>query len=110
MKEIEGTTNTGKTDIFTKFLAELQAAGIDPSTVFVVEDEAHGDPDFNVLQKMRELAVSGRCVVVLKQSTAAAESRRYCQYPSIEAIREAGLFNDLDVDACITLHREERPA
>lgn len=60
METIEGTTGAGKDDIFARFAAELQAAGIDPALVFAVVDEVHGGADADLLARMRKLAVAGR--------------------------------------------------
>ncbi len=114
MEEIEGTTGAGKTDVFTKFLAELEAEGIDPTTVFLVADEMHGADavaDADMAQRLRDLARAGRRpVLVLEQDRSlAARMRRYWQYPSLAAMREAGLFDELEL-ARVTMGRKELPA
>ncbi len=114
MESIEGTTGAGKTDVFTKFLAELEAGGIDPATVFLVADEMHDlgpGEEVDVAQRLRELARAGRRgVVVLDQGDTLHERlRRYWQYPSLAAMREAGLFDELELGR-ITMGREELPA
>jgi hypothetical protein len=113
MEAVEGTTGGGKTDVFTKFLAELEAGGIDPTTVFLVADEMHevGAADEGVAQRLRELVGAGRraAVVLERERTPYERLRRYWQYPSLAAMREAGLFDDLETDR-IVLRREEMGA